>query len=50
MDLNDTHTLGEYTLDPARSLLGPVTGSCEHGYEPSGSVNIQGFFDYVVSC
>jgi hypothetical protein len=40
--LGSRDRLGE--LDSAGSGDGPVTGFCEHGNEPSGSIKKAGFF------
>jgi hypothetical protein len=32
-------------LDSSASELGPVTGSCEHGNEPLGSIKSEEFLD-----
>jgi hypothetical protein len=35
--------MGWYVLDRSGSGKGPVEGSCEHGNEPSGSINFGKF-------
>jgi hypothetical protein len=37
--------VGSYRLNSSGSGEGPVTGSCEHGNEPSGSIKGGEFLD-----
>jgi hypothetical protein len=36
--MNRVNREGRYGLDSSGSEYGPVSGSCEHGNEPSGSI------------
>jgi hypothetical protein len=38
IDLRERDRMGWYVLDRSGSGWGPVEGSCEHGDEPSGSI------------
>jgi hypothetical protein len=37
----------EIGLDSACSVYGPASGSCGHGTDPSGSINVGEFFDQL---
>jgi hypothetical protein len=37
--------MGRCGLDSSSSGKGPVTGSSDHGYEPSGYIKFQEFLD-----
>jgi hypothetical protein len=39
--------VGRRGLDSSGSGYGPVAGSCEHGNEPSGSIKVGEFLDYL---
>jgi len=42
--------VGGCGLDASGSRLEPVTGCCEHGNEPSGSIKGGEFNDYLSDC
>jgi hypothetical protein len=42
--------VGRYRLDASCSVQGSVGGSCEHGNEPSGSIEGGEFIDWLNDC
>jgi hypothetical protein len=46
----DVRVIGWESVDwfhLAQDREGPVAGSCEHGNEPSGSIEVREFLDYL---
>lgn len=39
--------VGGYGLDSSGTEQGPMAGSCEYGYKPSGLIKGRDFFDYL---